>query len=211
MPLRIDAENQTQLDEALRLYRGDLLEDFYLEGAPRFEEWLVFEGERLRLKVKGAYQQLCKTYLETEQWVSGLALAQHWLDIEPLDEEAVRACMQILAARGEPGEGLQQYETFRQQFWGLFGLAPEPAMAGLAARLTELLEEQGHGLTREHISAPAFPRPGELPDPGPLPPNSILLYTRNPGFTGRVADLFALVESLFSQKGTIASPTARRM
>ena len=38
----------SRLDEALRLYRGDLLTNFYLEGAPRFEEWLALEREHLR-------------------------------------------------------------------------------------------------------------------------------------------------------------------
>ena len=204
-PAQIDV---SQLDSALQLYRGDLLANFYLEGAPRFEEWLALEGEHLRQKVQAAYQRLCGIYLESEQWSDGLALAQRWLGLDPLNEEAVRACMQILAASGEPGASLGQYETFRQQLWGQFELDPEPATVSLAARLKELLDDQGQGMTWQHVGAPAFPEPGELPDPGPLPPNSILPYTRNPDFTGREADLLALAESLCSQEGTSAPPTA---
>ncbi len=200
--------DESQLDTALQLYTGDLLANFYLEGAPRFEEWLVLEREHLRQMVQAAYQRLCKIYLEAEQWESGLALAQRWLDLDALNEEAVRACMQFLAAHGEPGTGLQQYESFRQQLWGEFELDPEPATASLATRLKELLEEQGQGLTWEYISAPAFPDPGELPEPGPLPPNSILPYTRNPDFTGREADLLALAETLFSQEKASIPPIA---
>ncbi len=203
-PVQID---DSQLNTALQLYRGDLLANFYLNGAPRFEEWLVLEREHLRQKVLGAYQRLCKTYLEREQWASGLALAQRWLDIDPLNEEAVRACMQALAARGEPGAGLGLYETFRQQLWRRFEFDPEPATASLASRLGQLLEEQEQVQTWEYINAPAFPESDELPDPGPLPPNSILPYTRNPDFTGREADLLALAESLCSQEGTSVPPT----
>jgi DNA-binding SARP family transcriptional activator len=200
--------DDSQLDTALQLYRGDLLENFYLDGAPRFEEWLALERERLRQKVQAAFQRLCKTYLEMEQWANGLALAQRWLTLDPLNEEAVRACMQILATQGEPGGGLQQYEGFRQQLWGHFELDPEPATVALAARLRHLLEEQGQRMAWEHISAPGLPEPGELPNPGPLPPNSILPYTRNPDFTGRQADLLALADSLFSQEETSTPPTA---
>jgi tetratricopeptide (TPR) repeat protein len=71
-----------------------------------------------------------------------------------------------------------------------------------------LLEDQGQGLTWEHVNAPAFPEPGELPDSGPLPPNSILPYIRNPDFTGREANLLALAENLFSQEEASAPPTA---
>ena len=198
----------SQLDNALQLYRGDLLANFHLEGAPGFEEWLVLEREHLRQKVYETYQQLCKTYLETEQWGNGLELAQRWLDLDPLNEEAIRSCMQILATRGEPGTGLGQYESFRQQLWEEFELDPEPATISLATRLGQLLEEQGQGITWEHVGALAFPEPSELPDPGPLPPNSILPYTRNPDFTGREADLLALAESLFSQEVTSTPPTA---
>ena len=88
--------------------------------------------------------------------------------------------MQSLAARGEPGAGLQRYETFRQQLWRQFEFDPEPATVTLAARLTELLEEQRQGTAWKHINMPIFPDPGELPEPGPLPPNSILPYTGTP-------------------------------
>jgi DNA-binding SARP family transcriptional activator len=40
-----------KLDAALQLYRGDLLAGFSLPDAPRFEEWLVVERERLRQAV----------------------------------------------------------------------------------------------------------------------------------------------------------------
>ena len=59
--------DDSQLDSALQLYRGDLLANFYLEGAPRFEEWLFLEREHLRQKIQASYKRLCKTYLEAEQ------------------------------------------------------------------------------------------------------------------------------------------------
>lgn len=39
-------------DEALALYRGDLLEGFFISGAPEFERWL--DGERTRLRHRAA-------------------------------------------------------------------------------------------------------------------------------------------------------------
>ena len=38
--------------EALRLYRGDLLDGFFISGAPEFEHWL--DGERARLRSRAA-------------------------------------------------------------------------------------------------------------------------------------------------------------
>src|ERR1700730_652338 len=38
-----------RFEEALELYRGDLLPGFFVEDAPEFEQWLTSERARLRL------------------------------------------------------------------------------------------------------------------------------------------------------------------
>lgn len=40
-------------DQALRLYRGDLLDGFFISGAPEFERWLDAERDRLRARAAG--------------------------------------------------------------------------------------------------------------------------------------------------------------
>ena len=55
-------DDLTALDSTLRLYRGDLLEGFYLQDSPRFEEWLLLARERLRQQVLEAHNRLCQTY-----------------------------------------------------------------------------------------------------------------------------------------------------
>ncbi len=46
---------------ALHFYRGALLEGFYLRDAPRFQEWLTLERERLHRAVLDAHRRLCKS------------------------------------------------------------------------------------------------------------------------------------------------------
>ena len=78
------------LDEALRLYEGELLQGFYLEDAPRFDEWLMLEQENLRQEVVGAYRRVCAAYVEAEAWLKGVDAARRWLLLDELDEEALR-------------------------------------------------------------------------------------------------------------------------
>lgn len=59
-----------RLDAALEIYRDDLLANFYLQNASRFEEWLVLERERIRQRVFNPYRRLCKSYLAAEQWAA---------------------------------------------------------------------------------------------------------------------------------------------
>ena len=196
--LKNDAENQTQLDEALRLYRGDLLEDFYLEGAPRFEEWLVLEREQLRIKVLTAYARLSQVYEKTGQWERGLSAARRWQALDLLDERAHKFILRFLSATGALGAGLKEHETFRKRLWTELGVEPEPATTALVAHLREQLDEQGEPgnwaqISVTHIDLPTLE---ELPEPGPLPPQSILPHGRNNDFMGREFSLLFLAQHL---------------
>ena len=53
-----DLDN-TELDAALALYKGDLLDGFFLDDAPRFGEWLLLAREQLRQRVWAGYRRLC--------------------------------------------------------------------------------------------------------------------------------------------------------
>src|SRR3989449_10376172 len=81
-----------RLADALDLYRGDLLEGFFIRGALDFEQWL--EDERVRLKVVA----LRSATLLAER--GGLAESGQWgrraLRIAPLDEPTLRRLMQTL-------------------------------------------------------------------------------------------------------------------
>ena len=91
-------EDLNQLYEGLRLYEGDLLDGFYLNDAPRFDEWLLLERENLRRRVVTAYRRLCESYAAQKMWYQGIDFAQRWLALDEFDEEALRFLMQLLAA-----------------------------------------------------------------------------------------------------------------
>ena len=186
------------MDAALMLYQGELLADFYLEDAPRFNEWLLWEREQLRQRVTAAYHQICFAYSEQEAWVKGIATAQRWLTTDEFDEEALRHLLQFLAASGQVGVALQQYETSRQRLWEEMGVEPTVETVQLAQRLKGLKQEQGSGLAWSAIVGAQLERPfpGQLAEPGNLPNNAYLPYRRNHDFTGRHQSLQRLAQWL---------------
>ena len=107
-------DDLNQLDEALRLYRGNLLEGFFLDSTARFEEWLVLEREQIRVQVLTAYARSCQAYEDTEQWERGLSAARRWQALDLLDERAHQFILRFLSATGALGAGLKEHETFRQ-------------------------------------------------------------------------------------------------
>ena len=191
-------DDLNRLDEALHLYRGDLLEGFVLDSTAYFEEWLVVEREQLRVRVLTAYARLCRAYEETEQWEKGLSAARRWQALDLLDERAHQHILRFLSATGALGAGLKEHESFRQLLWLELGVEPEPVTTALVARLQEQWDEQSEPGNWAEISALriALPAPDELPEPAPLPPQSILTHARNDDFTGREFSLRFLAQHL---------------
>src|SRR6058998_3137565 len=127
-----------RLADALDLYRGDLLEGFFIRGAPAFEQWL--EDERVRLKVVA----LRSATLLAER--GGLAESVQWgrraLRIAPLDEPTLRRLMQALDRLGDRAGALEAYEAFAKRLTAELEAEPAPETRALAdavrARATTL-------------------------------------------------------------------------
>ena len=126
-----------RLADALDLYRGDLLEGFFIRGAPEFEQWL--EDERARLKavaLRGATQ-----LAERSEGHGGLAEAAQWsrraLRIAPLDEPALRRLMKTLDRLGDRAGALEAYETFANRLTAELEADPAPETRALAGAVRE--------------------------------------------------------------------------
>ncbi|MGH7753811.1 MAG: AfsR/SARP family transcriptional regulator, partial [Gemmatimonadales bacterium] len=89
-----------QLEEALDLYRGDLLPGLYLTGAGGFERWLEGERTRLRRQARDATSRLA----EVEETAGNLVSAARWLErgleITPADETLVSRLISVLQSAG---------------------------------------------------------------------------------------------------------------
>ena len=194
----IEQDDVSKLDKALHLYKGSLLDTFYLSDAPRFNEWLLIERENLRQRVILAYYRLCMAYAQQQAWSKGISVAQRWLTLDVLDEEALRHLMQFLAASGQVSVALQQYKHSRQRLWDELAVDPEAATVELAQKLTQLKLEKGEGITWDKIVGVQieWPLANELAEPGQLPKNAILPYQRNYDFVGRREMLLSLAALL---------------
>jgi DNA-binding SARP family transcriptional activator len=117
----------------LRVYRGDLMEGFYLDGAPRFQEWLTLERERMRRAVLNAYDELCERCAEAKDWAAGAAAAESWLALDDLDEIACLWLLRFLAAEGEAGRAMEVYRDFSARLGAEIGVDPGGDLQRFAA------------------------------------------------------------------------------
>jgi len=179
----------------LRLYRGELLEQVYLEDAPRYMEWLTLQRERLRRAVLDAHRNLCQALAEEKLWSKGAEAAAHWLAIDEVDEEALRWQLQFLAANGQITAARQGYAAFQSILCDQWDLEPEAATQTLAQELEDWSGEITTLLLPDLSSLEALSS-SELSEPGPLPANSILPYHRNEDFVGRETELLRIASAL---------------
>ena len=133
------------LDEGLQQYRGELLATFYLDSAPRFNEWLTLTRERLRAEVNHAYHRLCQGYNEQQLWLEGISAAQRWLALDDLNETAYRWLIQFLADNGQVAAARKQYELCRMRLWDELQIEPEEATRRLMAQLKDRTDKPDTG------------------------------------------------------------------
>ncbi|MFZ0546707.1 MAG: FxSxx-COOH system tetratricopeptide repeat protein [Candidatus Promineifilaceae bacterium] len=186
--------DMARLDGALSLYKGDLLDGFYLDDAPRFWEWTLLEREQLRQRIWDGYFRVCNAYFDQQNWTQGVETARRWLSLDELDDNLHQWLMKFLAANGQKTAAIEQYEKCRQLLLEELGIEPSSATTALYEEIQQIPDE-----IISAFSLPVqleLPLPGELAEPGGLPPHSFLPYHRNAAFTGRVDDLLNLADLL---------------
>ncbi|MFL5699029.1 MAG: BTAD domain-containing putative transcriptional regulator, partial [Ktedonobacteraceae bacterium] len=88
------------LEEAVQLYRGDLLPGAY-------EEWLLAERERLRQQFLGVLERLVLLLERERQYQDAIGLAQRLLRHDPLHEATYRHLMRLYAGSGDRAAALR--------------------------------------------------------------------------------------------------------
>jgi len=102
------------LEEAVRLYRGDFLEGFSISDDTVFEEWAILRREQFRRQALDALHRLAQACEEDGDMGRALSSAWRMVDLEPWSEEAHRYLMRLLGVNGQRSAALTQYETCRR-------------------------------------------------------------------------------------------------
>src|SRR5207245_9864318 len=144
--------------EALELYRGDLLEGFFITEAPEFERWL--ETERARLK--DAACRSAHALIERTEASGDFAAAASWArraaGLTPFDEKLVRHWMSLLDRLGVRARAVQVYDEFASRLAQEYEMQPATETQALIAAI------------RSREAAPPQRAPAASPSPPPPSP-----------------------------------------
>ena len=174
-----------QLSQGLDLYAGEFMRGFSLPNAPRFNDWLVIEQERLRQLALSGYRQLTEWQEEQGSFTAGILTAQRWLTLDLWDETAQQKLMRLLAYDGRTSEALAVCEKYRDRLQEEMSISPEPDTIALY-----------HSIQNGTLSTPVIA--SSLPHNLPRPLMPLL---------GRKEELAKLNETLLNPEYPLVSVT----
>jgi DNA-binding SARP family transcriptional activator len=126
-----------RFDEAMTLYRGDLLEGFFVDGAAGFHDWLDRERAYLRALAAHAARENA-TRRERDNDLSGAtASAQRALDLSDMDERVLRELMVLLDKSGDRTGAVRAYERFAGRLAAEYDASSAPETRALLAQIRE--------------------------------------------------------------------------
>ncbi len=119
--------------EAMDLYRGPLLEGFFISDAPDFERWL----ETARARLQDAASRAARALVEQCESRGNLTTAAHWarraVALTPHDEALLRRLIALLDRHGDRAGALEAYEAFTLKLAEEYAAEPAAETQALVA------------------------------------------------------------------------------
>ncbi len=101
-------------EQAIELYRGDFLADFFLPDSETFEEWANNRREVYRRQVLEAMETVTAVSIHNSNYEKAISLTHRQLEIDNLRESSHRQLMEALARNGRRQEALSHYQILQQ-------------------------------------------------------------------------------------------------
>jgi DNA-binding SARP family transcriptional activator/Flp pilus assembly protein TadD len=150
-----------QLEQALDLYRGALLEGFFISDAPEFERWLETARARLQQAAAGAARALAERYENRNDLAAAVRWTRRAMELALSDEGLVRRLMALLDRQGDRAGALEVYEALARRVAAEYDAEPAAETRALLAAVR----------ARVQVAPPAALLEADSPPPlGAVPP-----------------------------------------
>jgi DNA-binding SARP family transcriptional activator/TolB-like protein len=160
-------------EEALELYRGDLLQSFYVAGAPEFERWLDGRRDELRERARVAAWELARGAEAEGNAADAARWARQALRLAPLDEELVRQVIELLGRLGDRSGAAREYEAFASRMAEELELEPAAETRALIETIRARGDVEAGETSGRPVAAPAGKASGSPAPPEPVAPSEM--------------------------------------
>ncbi len=130
------AEDVDRLQQALALYRGDLLEGYTTREA-EYQDWLEMARARLRKQACDIAERLVGLLRAQGREREAIDVLHRLLGIDRANEAAHRELIELLARGGRRSDALRQFQTCESALAQELGVQPGPETRRLAAAIRQ--------------------------------------------------------------------------
>lgn len=153
----------SQLEQALRYYRGDFLEDLLIGDVTGFQEWIYMHRERLFHQMLDAMQLLSWSHFQSGGYDQAFYHAWRCVELAPLEESTHRLVMRLLALSGRRNAALQQYQVCKTFIERELGVEPSAETIRLFEQIREGEPVSPPGSSRQVVKGRGLPQTGLHP------------------------------------------------
>lgn len=140
-----DALDAGRYDEALALYRGDILEGFFADTSAAYEEWLERERSRLRAGAARAAHAIAEQREREHNYALAVMCARRALELSDSDERMLRQLLDLLDRLGDRAGALHAYDTFVQRLAHEYEAEPAAETQAVIERIRARTDVHGSG------------------------------------------------------------------
>ena len=124
-----------RFQEALDVYRGDLLTGFFVDDAPEFERWLHSQRTRLRSAAARAAYEAAEQLEKDGDYAAAVPLAERSLDLVGTDERTLRKLIALRVRAGDRAGAIDTYESFARNLAAEYQTQPSTETQSLLEKV----------------------------------------------------------------------------
>ncbi len=177
-----EALESGRMEDALALYRGELLEGFHISGSTEFDHWSDVERSRLRRRAVASAWELSSVAEKGGDGARATKYARQAVEWAPRDESGLRRLLTLLQRRGERAEALRVFESFSRRLRQDYEIGPsDPTLelvdairsGSLSYDLAEAAPAPEPGWPGSESASPGDSTPEQVAGSGPPPRSSL--------------------------------------
>jgi len=128
-----DALERSDLDGAVKAYRGPFLDGFYLSDAAEFEQWMDGERARLERSYAGALERLAQSADAAQDHATAVRWWRKLAETDSVSGKNATGLIRALMNAGDHAAALQHAEHYEAVVMQELGTSVGPAIASLVA------------------------------------------------------------------------------
>lgn len=161
-----DGDEGLLLEEAASLYRGPLLDGFYVQDAPAFEQWVETERRHLASRFARALEILAEEAQDRSDWPAAVRWWKRRAAHEPTNSRVVAQLMEALVAAGNMAGALRYARIHERILEEKLGLELPSDVREFAEELIQEGEENRGVAGGQQPAESSGEPPDDLTSPG---------------------------------------------